>query len=69
MINSKVGGKYLIQKKIGSGSFGEVYVGINQNGEVLAIKAEKLSVRHPQLIYESRVLKLLQGSTGIPSVI
>lgn len=63
------GSKYKTLKKIGSGSFGEIFQGINiETNEPVAIKLEKLSTRHPQLIYESKLIKLLQGAPGIPAV-
>lgn len=69
MIDIRVGGKYRLGKKIGSGSFGEIFLGTNiQTNEEVAIKLESISTKHPQLIYESKVLKLIQGSPGIPAV-
>ena len=65
----RVGGKFRIRKKIGSGSFGEIYEGINlETNEEVAIKLENTTSRHPQLIYESKLIKLLQGGPGIPAV-
>uniref|UniRef100_A0A1I8HXX6 non-specific serine/threonine protein kinase n=1 Tax=Macrostomum lignano TaxID=282301 RepID=A0A1I8HXX6_9PLAT len=70
--NSKefiVNQKYRLIKKIGSGSFGEIYLGVNQtNGEEIAVKLESQKARHPQLLYESKLYKLLQGGIGIPHV-
>ena len=64
-----MGGKYKLTRKIGSGSFGEIYKGVNlMSNEDIAIKLEKVSSRHPQLIYESKLIKLLQGGPGIPAV-
>ncbi|PWZ25260.1 hypothetical protein Zm00014a_036072 [Zea mays] len=61
------GGKFKLGKKIGSGSFGELYLGVNiQSGEEVAIKLESVKSRHPQLHYESKLYMLLQGGTGIP---
>lgn len=61
------GGKYKLGRKIGSGSFGELYIGINiQSGEEVAIKLESIKTKHPQLHYESKLYSLLQGGTGIP---
>jgi casein kinase 1 len=68
MINSKVAGKYIMSKKIGSGTFGEIFLGTTSNGHEFAIKIEKLSSRHPQLIYESKLLKLFQGAPGVPRI-
>ena len=65
----KVGGKYRLDRKIGSGSFGEIYVGTNLNtGEQIAIKLENIKSKHPQLLYESKVYKILCGGVGIPNV-
>eukprot|EP00250_Pteridium_aquilinum_P013038 c21093_g1_i2 orf=378-923(-) len=64
-----VGGKYTLGRKIGSGSFGEIYVGINlQSNEEVAIKLESVKTKHPQLYYESKLYKIFQGGTGIPNI-
>ena len=50
-----------IFRKIGSGSFGDIYLGINiTNGEEVAVKLESSKARHPQLLYESKLYKILQ---------
>ncbi|XP_034691563.1 casein kinase 1-like protein 7 isoform X1 [Vitis riparia] len=62
-----IGGKFKMGRKIGSGSFGELYIGVNvQSGEEVAIKVEPTKTKHPQLQYESKLYMLLQGGTGIP---
>jgi len=62
-----VGGKYRLVRKIGSGSFGDIYLGINiTNGEEVAVKVEEQKTVHPQLLYESKLYKVLQGGVGIP---
>ncbi|KAL5215970.1 hypothetical protein ABZP36_007371 [Zizania latifolia] len=62
-----IGGKFKLGKKIGSGSFGELYLGVNiQTSEEVAVKLESVKSRHPQLHYESKLYMLLQGGTGIP---
>lgn len=62
-----VGGKFKLGRKIGSGSFGELFIAVNiQTGEEVAIKLEPAKTRHPQLHYESKLYMLLQGGTGIP---
>ncbi|CAG9859179.1 unnamed protein product [Phyllotreta striolata] len=64
-----VGGKYRLVRKIGSGSFGDIYLGINiTNGEEVAVKLESIRARHPQLLYESKLYKLLHGGIGIPHI-
>ncbi|GAB4855350.1 Casein kinase 1-like protein 11 [Ancistrocladus abbreviatus] len=67
MTDQIVGGKFKLGRKIGSGSFGELYLGVNiQNGEEVAVKLESVKTKHPQLHYESKLYMLLQGGTGIP---
>ncbi|GAB2294406.1 Casein kinase 1-like protein 9, partial [Dionaea muscipula] len=57
-----LGGKFKLGRKIGSGSFGELYLGVNvQSGEEVAIKLESVKTKHPQLHYESKLYMLLQG--------
>ncbi|XP_039760582.1 casein kinase I isoform X1 [Pararge aegeria] len=64
-----VADKYRIIRRIGGGSFGDIYLGINIcNGEEVAVKIESIKARHPQLLYESRVYKMLQGGIGIPHI-
>ncbi|XP_055860223.1 casein kinase I isoform X1 [Biomphalaria glabrata] len=64
-----VAGKYRLVRKIGSGSFGDIYLAINiSNGEEVAVKLESTKARHPQLLYESKLYKLLSGGVGIPHI-
>lgn len=64
-----VGNKYHIVRKIGAGSFGEVFLGVNiLTGDQVAVKLESTKSRHPQLIYEYRLYKNLQGGSGIPHI-
>jgi casein kinase I family protein HRR25 len=64
-----VGNKFRIGRKIGSGSFGDIYLGTNIiSGEQVAIKLEPIKSKHPQLEYEARVCKSLAGGVGIPFV-
>jgi predicted Ser/Thr protein kinase len=60
----KIGKEYTInsQKMLGSGSFGVIYSGVNnKTKEEVAIKIESLNTNTPQLLYESKILKILQG--------
>lgn len=80
-----IAGKYKIGKKLGEGSFGAVYQGdiLGSDGKPdpdagqVALKMEPVKTKHPQLLYESRLFKLLAGTsssssrshpTGIPRV-
>ncbi|CAI0419939.1 unnamed protein product [Linum tenue] len=65
----RVGNRFRLGRKIGSGSFGEIYLGTNvQTNEEVGIKLENVKTKHPQLLYESKLYKILQGGTGIPNV-
>jgi len=65
----RVGGKFRLGRKIGSGSFGDIYIGTNvQTGEEVAIKLESIKSKHPQLLYESKLYKILAGGVGVPNV-
>jgi len=58
----RVGKKYRLGKKIGSGSFGDIYLGTNMTtGEEVAIKLESVKTKHPQLLYESKIYRILHG--------
>lgn len=65
----RVARKFRVGPKIGNGSFGEIYAGTNvHTGEEVAIKLEPLKTKHPQLLYESKIYRVLQGGYGIPAV-
>ena len=58
----RVARKFRVGPKIGSGSFGEIYAGTNvHTGEEVAIKLEPLKSKHPQLLYESKIYRVLHG--------
>ena len=68
-INKLIFSKYLIRKKIGKGSFGTVYQGINtSNNEKIALKVEKRE-KNDSGTLENEALRLvyLQGE-GVPCV-
>lgn len=65
----RVGQKFRLGRKIGSGSFGDIYMGYNiATNEEVAIKLECTKTKHPQLHIESKIYRLLQGGVGIPSL-
>lgn len=65
----RVGNKYRLGRKIGSGSFGDIYLGTNiSTGEEVAIKLECIKTKHPQLHIESKFYRMLQGAVGIPTI-
>lgn len=65
----RVGNKYRLGRKIGSGSFGDIYLGTNiSTGEEVAIKLECVKTKHPQLHIEAKFYKMMQGGVGIPAI-
>lgn len=58
----RVGKKFRMGTKIGSGSFGDIYHGTNiTTGEEVAIKLESTASKHPQLIRETKIYRSLSG--------
>ena len=50
------------RRKLGSGAFGDIYLGTNLKlNEEVAIKLESTKSKHPQLFYESKLYMALQG--------
>lgn len=73
--------KYKLKKRLGSGSFGTVYLAElipkvectkSTSSTTLkydvAVKVEPIQDRHCQLAYESKIYKSLSGGVGIPSI-
>ena len=57
------------RKKLGSGSFGEIYLGKNlRSNEDVAIKLEPVTNQHPQLFHENKIYLVFQGGVGIPKI-
>eukprot|EP00943_MAST-04B_sp_MAST-4B-sp1_P009540 g9540.t1 len=62
----RVGKDYRLGRKIGSGSFGDIYLGTNvTTGEEVAIKLKNVNMELPQQI--SKIYKLLAEGVGIPN--
>lgn len=52
------------QYVLGSGAFGTIYLGYDfRSCKEVAIKMESQKTKNPQLISESKILKLLQGGS------
>lgn len=66
LLQVRIGGKWVVGKKLGSGAFGDIYIGHNVLTESkVAIKVENKRNPHPQLEYEARVYKYLTGTRKI----
>eukprot|EP00123_Amoebidium_parasiticum_P016546 comp23486_c0_seq2/m.39291 comp23486_c0_seq2/g.39291 ORF comp23486_c0_seq2/g.39291 comp23486_c0_seq2/m.39291 type:complete len:424 (-) comp23486_c0_seq2:1274-2545(-) len=66
----RVGNKYRLDRKIGGGSFGDIYLGTDLITRTeVAIKLEPVKTKHPQLIFESKLYRVLQGGVGIPQML
>ena len=64
-----INGIYYEKSLIGQGAFGQIYLGENtQTKELVAIKKEMANTKNPQLVYEAKVYKCLEGGMGIPKV-
>lgn len=62
LINSK----YVFERKIGKGSFGCIYQGLNIiTQENVAIKYEATTCAQPTLVWESKILNHLSGIPGV----
>ena len=69
LMGFRIGGVYILSKRIGSGSFGEIWVARDsRTGLEHAIKIENGRTRHPQLVYEAKLYRVLQGGVGMPSM-
>jgi len=63
-------GRYILKEKIGSGSFGQIFIAIcKQTGSILAVKLERRSVETVTTLgKEAKLLGELNGQPGFPTV-
>ncbi|XP_060201882.1 casein kinase 1-like protein 1, partial [Lycium barbarum] len=63
-----LGKRYLLDIRIAKGGFSEIYIGVDtKTKKQIAIKMESVKEKPPQLLFESKLYKLLHGGTGIPN--
>lgn len=63
-----IGNEFRLRRKIGAGSFGEIYAGESiKTHRRVAIKQESIDANTSQLPYESKLYQILQGGIGIPN--
>jgi len=61
--------RWTLTKLLGAGSFGQIYIAKDAWSErEVAVKLEIKETKHPQLVYEAKLLKLLQGAPGVAEV-
>jgi len=64
-----VGKRYQVDHKIGSGSFGSVYVGADlESGEQVAVKSEPSCTKQTMLLSEARIYKKLGPRPGFATL-
>lgn len=64
-----MGKNYRVGRKIGSGSFGDIYLGTDLiNGSEVAIKMESTRRKNPHLLFECKVYRALAGGVGTPMI-
>jgi serine/threonine protein kinase len=68
-MNRVVGGDFRLRRKIGAGSFGEIYSGEQiQTSVHVAVKLESVRSKAPLLADEAKIYQILQGGAGIPRI-
>lgn len=69
LIGQVIVNRYRIRKRLGSGSFGDVYQAEDiKSQQIVALKFENGTATNPQLPTEYKFYKTLQGMNGIPNV-
>lgn len=62
--------RFRIDRKIGSGSFGEIFVAYDTFRDTeVAVKVEVKASKHPQIHYEAKIYKILAGGRGTGNIV
>ena len=68
-MRSFASGRFVLRRKLGAGSFGEIYAGDDtKTGEKVAIKLEPVKTRFPQLSYESKLYMIFANGVSVPKI-
>ena len=60
-LDIRIAGKFRLGKKIGGGSFGDIYLATEiTTGEEVAVKLEDTKTKHPQLHTECKFYKVIK---------
>jgi len=66
LVGKILNGKWRIGPRLGGGSFGEIYIAQHlETLEECAVKIEPKNTKHPQLIYEAKIVKYISGAEGV----
>lgn len=69
LINQLINSKFTVLRRIGGGSFGQVFEGRDKDTlKPVAIKLEAVGTAHQYLLYEAKLMRTLQDTRGVPRV-
>ena len=65
-LDIRIAGRYRLGKRIGGGSFGDIYLATDvRNEEEFAVKLEQSNTKHPQLHTECKFYKVSSGTSVV----
>ena len=68
-MRSFAAGRFTLSKKLGAGSFGEIYAGEDKTtGEKVAVKLEPVKSKYPQLSYECKLYRAFANGVNVPKL-
>ncbi|OHT14002.1 CK1 family protein kinase [Tritrichomonas foetus] len=69
LVGQVIVNRYLVRKRLGGGSFGDVYEAEDiKSQQIVALKFELGTATNPQLPNEYKIYKSLSGMNGVPNV-